>query len=292
MIGRVRLASTPEDRFLALLDEIQGQIDALPDAAVRDVLAGIADLRRAVLGDLAGAEGVDLVRLTQLDAQLRDLGDRFIERYGTAVADAQGAMVTLGAELAARPLVAAGTLLHVPQLSRRQVEAAEHYQALLITHATDETIAQISLALRVGVLQGSSWSETLQRVAGSLTSPGPFQSLDARAEAITRTELGRIQSMATQAGLVETQRYVPDLQKQWRHAGRSRKWARPGHLEADGQVRAVAATFRVRCRPGLPYEELLYPRAATGSAANVVECGCSSIPYRAAWAGALDTNAA
>lgn len=285
---RVTLASTPEDRFLAEIETLQATIGELPDATVRQVLASLAQLRASTLAEIAGASGFDTVRLRQLETRLTDLGQRFVERYGAAVAGPQAALFTAGQNLAAAPLVNAGVLLHVPQISTNLLEVVRAFQARLISNATTETLGAISSTLRLGALRGDSVVDVLTAIAGTLQDPGPFASLEARAEAITRTELGRIQSIATAAGLQEAKTFVPDLQKQWVHSRNAGKWVRRGHLEADGQVRDVDGTFRVRPVKGEPYEELQYPRAANASPRNSVHCGCQSVPYRAAWSAAIE----
>jgi hypothetical protein len=92
-----------------------------------------------------------------------------------------------------------------------------------------------------------------------------------------------MQSIAAQAGMVESQRFVPELQKQWLYSHNPGKYACLGHKEADGQIRDVSANFRIRPNAGQPYEEIPYPRAAEASAANVLFCGCLVRPYHEAW---------
>jgi hypothetical protein len=287
-VARVRLASTPEDRFVAQVAAIQAQIDRLPDEAVRAILREVAALRQQTLTTLATVNGFEAHRLATLEAQLRDLGARFVDQYGRALAQYQDDLRQLGAELAARPLVAAGVAYHVPQISRRQVEAAAGLQSLLIQRATDAPIAKVLTELRLATLQGSTVPEVLQRIAGSLGEPGPFGSIEVRAEAIARTELGRVQSIATQSSLEQIQASVPDLRKQWLHSRNRGPYRRLGHIEADGQVRNVDERFRIRKDERHPYEDLLYPRAANASPANTVFGGCVSAPYRDEWAGAIE----
>lgn len=289
MIARVALASTPADRFAAQIREIQASIDALPDPVVRQLLAGLDATRRQVLGQIATLEPgtFALFRAREFEANLRDVMARFTDFYGDTVAPAQAVLYDAGAALAAAPLVQAGLLFHVPVLSRRQLEAAAGFQASLIRGLTAEAVGQISQDVQLGLLRGDDVFRIAQQVAGSLDEPATFGTLATRAEGITRTELGRIQSIATQAGLEETQRFVPDMQKQWRHSGNTGRYRRLGHVEANDQVRDVDATFTVRPQPGKPYEDLLYPRDPAGSPASTVFCGCLSLPYRAAWAEAL-----
>ncbi len=285
MIARVRLQSTPEERFIEQIAAIRRQIDALPDEAVRSLVEELERVRRQVLGEIAAAapESFQESRLRQLEARLRASMGEFEARYSVAVAPIQQQVHQAGAELAARPLVDAGVMFHVPQISRRQLEVLQGFQAALITGVTEDTIGAITTQLRLGTIRGESVPEILARVSGRLTDPGPFGSLATRAEAITRTELGRIQAIATQAGLEETRRFVPDLQKEWRHSGNAGIYRRLGHIEANGQIRNIDEPFSVRPAPGKPYEDLMFPRDAGASPGNVVFCGCQALPFREEW---------
>jgi hypothetical protein len=283
------MATAPPDRFVAALRRIQGEIDHLSDQAGAHLQAEIATLRRQVLAALAALPaGAASMRLAALDRALDDLAQRFAERYAVAVAPVQVAAVEAGAALSARPLIEAGLLFHVPQLSRRQVEAARAFQALLIRNAATETVEAISRDLRLAILRGEGVPEVLGRVSGRLPTPGAFGTLATRAEAIVRTEVGRLQAVAAQSALEDAQRAVPDLQKQWRHSGNTGPYRRLGHIAAAGQVRDVGAAFRIQPAPGRAYEALQYPRDPAGSPANTVFCGCVSVPYRAEWRTALD----
>ena len=293
MIARVRLASVPEERFAAEIARQAALIDRLPDAAVREMLADLDRARLGILAELAQLDPATYAsfRLAQTEAGLADVMGRFVQQYGTAIDPSQRAMWEAGRALAAGPLVQSGLMLHIPLPSRRLLEAARAYQASLITGLAGDAVTEISQALRAGVLRGANLYEVTQAVAGSLTGPSTFGTIATRAETITRTELGRIQSIANQATLDEAKPYVPDLQKQWSHSGNTGKWRREGHVEAEGQIRETDEAYRVRPRLDRPYEALRYPRDPAGTPASIINCGCLSLPYRAAWAEVLRSAA-
>jgi hypothetical protein len=255
---------------------------------VRDILAEIETSRAQVRAILANAEGFDAVRGRQLEANLRDVMERFIERYSVRLFGPQEAAFAAGQALAAEPLVTAGVTFAVPQVNRRALEVARTFQASLISQETEAAVRRISTELRLAVLRGDALTETLPRVAGALTTAGPFATLATRAEAITRTELGRIQSIATQAGLEEAKTLVPELQKQWQHSGNVGPWRRQGHVDAHDQVRNVDAPFRVREEAGKPFETLMYPRDPAASPSQTVQCGCLSTPYLPEWKESIE----
>jgi hypothetical protein len=288
MIARVTLQSTPQERFIEQIAAIRRQLDALPAEAVRALTEEVDRVRRQVLAEIAaGPEGFPEYRLRDLARRLADVLGQFAARYETVLGPIQAQMYTAGAELAARPLVDAGVTYAVPQITRRQLEVLQGYQASLISGVAEDTVRAITSTLRLGALRGESVPEILTRVAGRLDDPGPFGTLATRAEAITRTELGRAQAIATQAGLDETRRFVPDLKKQWQHSGNRGPYRRLGHVEAHGQTRDVDAPFRVRPAPGHRYENLMFPRDAAASPENSVFCFLPGTLVSGRFVGAL-----
>ena len=291
MIARARFANVPVERFTAQLAEILLRLDALPAAAVKAMLTDLETARQQVVREIlvmgAAASPRELI---ELQARISDVMYRFAEKYGVTLSPIQGAVAQLGSALAAEPLIASGLALWVPQISRRQLEVARTFQALLISNLADEATNQISQDLGLAILRGQSVYEASQVVAGSLTGTATFGSIAARAEAITRTELGRIQSVATQGSLRDIQQQVPDLQKQWMHSGNAGPYRRTGHIAAHGQIRDVDAPFQVAEVVGGEQEALLYPRDPSASPRNTINCGCVSVPFRAAWAADLEAS--
>jgi F like protein len=289
MIARIREA--PVDRFKAQLDEILSQLDRLPDAAVRAMLADLETARRDVIREILGAGNATPGELDALKTRIDDVMQRFADRYQVTLSPFQADVAQLGSTLVAEPLILGGAALFTPQISRRQLEVARNFQALLISNLADDATNQISQDLALAILRGSSVFEAAQIVAGSLTDAATFGTIASRAEAITRTELGRIQSVATQGSLRDLQAQVPDLQKQWLHSGAIGRYVRTGHLAANGQVRDVAEPFDVAETRGGVEEAMLYPRDPSASPQNTINCRCTSVPYRAAWAAELGAAA-
>ena len=285
MIARAAFQATPVERFAAELAVLRDRIDDLPDEIVRDVLVELDRLRRVVLAEIAAVapETFDEYRLKQLEAMLQRAMVNFVNHYQTILTPAQLEAYELGAALASRPLQAAGLNVMTPQLSRRQIEALQGFQARLITNLTEDVIGEITTELRIGLLRGEGLPTIMARIAGRLTDAGPFASLALRAEAITRTEIGRIQAMATQASLEQTEKLVPDLMKSWNHSRNKGPDARKGHIEADGQRVYIKDAFSVRPGPGYPYEKMMFPRDPSATPRSTIQCGCVVTPWRAKW---------
>jgi hypothetical protein len=97
-----------------------------------------------------------------------------------------------------------------------------------------------------------------------------------RANSIIRTQLGSGFSVATQERQEQAAAILPGLQKQWRRSGKLH--SRYEHDAIDGQIRDVDAPF------DLPNGvQLLHPRDPAGPVEEIINCGCSSLPYMTSW---------
>ncbi|MEK6323606.1 MAG: phage minor head protein [Acidobacteriota bacterium] len=191
--------------------------------------------------------------------------------------------VRLGLRLAEEPMVsfAATPLAGItPQLAIVAAEYSLAYVSNLSIAAKDQILGII----RRAALGGLQIGDAIKQVGTSLTSAGAFKSIAARAETIVRTEVLRVQAIATQARMMEDRdrmrRIGYDLQKQWLTADDER--VRISHRLINGQVREIDKPFDVPIGiVGLiagSTEELLYPRDPKGSAANTVNCRCVASP--------------
>lgn len=146
----------------------------------------------------------------------------------------------------------------------------------LVTDVSVATKNRINAQLAQVLIGTRSMSDAITAVERILD--GPTRS---RARTIVQTELGRIHSAATQAGMEEAAKRIP-MKKEWMRSGR--KHPRPEHQVAHGQVRAVNEPFDVGG------EKLMYPRDPKGSAKNTVNCGCRHRPKVdvEAWTGMED----
>lgn len=228
----------------------------------------------------AGGSTYDLARLGQLQQEI----DRaFLElrlRFPQMAADSALSMANLAAEVADVPVrLVTGAMNRAPTelptfgLSRSLASASAQVQASLVTRVTQETIRKISNEVSLGATGLKTPFEVMQAVGANLDDPSIFGTIARRAEVITRTELGRVQSVAGQARYEEAAAAgVAGLQKQWVHEGHAVK-PRPGHVAAHGQVVGVHEPFIVEG------ERLMFPRDPAGSPGNTINCGCGSYPY-------------
>lgn len=236
-------------------------VDAL-DRARRDIIARIAEggteFNIGVLRQIEGAVGS---RIDQLEAELTaEIGRSLTRAFDLAV------------ELNDVPLKAIAQPL--ASVNREVVQVMAQYSASLVKGVSNALRGQINNALRLAALGGLSANDAIERIGRKLTDAGPFRGVSARAEAIVRTEVLRIQSIASQARMKESREAAKRagyrMMKEWQ-ASRDR-WVRAGHSAANGQRREIDEPFEVGG------ELLMYPRDPAGSADNTIRCRCMSKP--------------
>lgn len=145
----------------------------------------------------------------------------------------------------------------------------------LIVDVLPDVISSVNTQIRLGVTGGIAPSQLITNieqfipVSGSLA--GASRGALLRAERIVRTEIGRVYALAEQLRGEEYKKAGVEVVKVWNHSGQSVKdGARPGHVEMQGQERAIDEDF-VNPTTGA---ELEYPRDPAAPAEEVVNCAC------------------
>lgn len=139
----------------------------------------------------------------------------------------------------------------------------------LLTRMPDEVFNEIRDTIAKGTAAGDSTPDIAHQVNMILDASG--QNWKNRANVVAVTEV----TGSFNAGwFASAQRAQQDLgtplTKRWL-ATLSDDHTRPGHREADGQVRPLMAPFLVSGEP------LLYPGDKAGSPSNVINCRCTAV---------------
>lgn len=145
-----------------------------------------------------------------------------------------------------------------------------------INAITNDAQAKIRSELTLGLLGQKSPQEVAGAIAGTLERPGVFKGITERAEIITKTELGRSFSMASQASMENAADILPEMQKMWLHAGHP-KSPRIYHLNLNGSIKPVDEAFLVGSIA------MMYPRDPKAPIGEIINCGCMHVPYMAEW---------
>lgn len=161
-------------------------------------------------------------------------------------------------------------------ISRHVVDQVKDFASGKLDYWGKELQNKIRSEIIMGTLGQKTPQDIAARIAGSLTSPGPFENIAERARVITGVEMGRTFSMAHQAGMEDSLETLPKMQKMWLHAGHP-KMPRPYHLNLNGDVKPVDEPFLVG------NISMMYPRDPKAPVSEIVRCGCMHVAYMAAW---------
>jgi uncharacterized protein with gpF-like domain len=270
------------ERYARALREAIRRTNRLEGEALRDVRRMLEELRRETVDRIAWAQQraeagystFDLARLSQLQSEIDENFRELRLRFGAEAQDAAARMAAAEAAVVDAPLIRVlGAELEgqLPGfgLARSIAAASAQVQSSLITRVSQETVRAISNEISLGASGLKNPFEVMQAVGRDLDDPSIFGTIEKRAITITRTELGRVQSVAGQARKEQAATVVPAMKKQWQWSGKSRV----EHAAAHGQIRDVDEDFDVGG------ERLSFPRDPQGSPENTINCGCASLPY-------------
>lgn len=275
----------PVDVFRSELDALMAAHEAAIDGSVARVLRDMAEVRRELLTRIAevpeGSFNASVLPelLDVLDEGVR----RYREQFSQEIEQGQAAAATradLAIEAVAR---AAGVEVRILGVTLPTFDALGNMALDLVTSLTDNMRTELRSFIYQGTLGTKTPYEVMQDIRQYL-STNQAEGLHGaawRAEAITRTEIGRVYSEVTQQRLEQALSDLPGLMKEWRHSGGRNP--RSGHQAANGQRVPVEEPFLVAPVIGQPSERLRYPRDPAGSARSTINCRCVSVPWMARW---------
>ena len=135
----------------------------------------------------------------------------------------------------------------------------------LLSGVPDEIFAEIQNEIAIGLSQGESVEELARRISGA------FDEISAtRAELIAQTETAAAYGFASD----KAAREAGVEYKQWIHSGLPKE-PREDHIGIDGLIVPIDEAYPVGDPP------LMFPHDPDGSAEDVINCGCISIPATA-----------
>jgi hypothetical protein len=177
-----------------------------------------------------------------------------------------------GVALIDAPLSAAGIDLtgHLVSIDVRKLTAMKSFLTGRVTDITAQLANRINAELGATAIGTQTPFEAATKVS-QIIEGGM-----GRAHTIVRTELGRAFSTAAQDRHEQAVQVVPGMKKQWRRSGKLH--SRFSHDAIDGQIRDVDKPFDLE--GGV---KLMFPRDPNGPAKEIINCGCTSLPYMASW---------
>jgi len=260
------MAKKPAERaFQKKVAELIRKANKLEDAEVKKVVRLLSAARKEVAASVASTEW-QAYHLPQLKAAVERALEGFGQQYGVAMRDAQREFWEVGVDLVDLPLRAAGVAVAIPEIDMAALAVLQGFSSDLITGLSKDAIKKVNSELTLALMGQKSPFDAMEAIGRNLDDKSIFKNIKDRAEAITRTEGGRVLEAAGQARKESAAKVVPGLQKKW-YYGHSPKMPRPKHMEAHGQIRDVDKPFNIAG------EELMYPKDPAGSAKNTIRCG-------------------
>jgi hypothetical protein len=271
-------------RFDATVAIILDEADGLREDALKAATRAVETARFEIRNDLADQElsGRSLVGVKRRVGQHVDRLAATLHRQ--ARTDLRKAW-NLGVEMVEEPAKAAGLAIaplgHVteaepPALTRgwspaQLLAVLQEYSAELITGLGSEARRRINGILHRAALGQLTTSEAIGQIAAALPSPSVFRTLEARAQAIFRTEVGRVFAASSDLRLRQMAGRLPGLEKKWVAVMDDR--TRPTHRVANDQIVGALEDFIVGG------EHAAFPRDPRLTAQESVNCRCWAVPH-------------
>lgn len=264
---------------LAATRQMLDRIENLDKRAQQAALKSLSAWRKDIVSEIATAKDFEAFRLPKLLNSVDRLAEDWAEKYSIDAKDLLKRGFEVGVDKVDLPVRASGMEIRLPEPSLSILQASQRATVGLITGLSRDAREQIKREILLGANGGKTPFEVIEEVGRNLEDPSVFGTIANRAEVITRTEIGRVQSIATQVRQEEAARIVAGLKKQW--------WAsfvgRQNHMAIHRQIRDVDEPFDIPAAGRVAKEQLMFPRDPNGSAANTINCGCQSLPYKEDW---------
>lgn len=240
---------------------------------LRQLREALREIQR-VLGE--APTDYQLWSLPQLAREIQRVMGEFSTDAAATINAAAELAWTAGEDLIDKPLEAAGVrVVALRRPSSRQLLAMRAFMTERIKDIGLTAANKINAQLGLVVIGTQSASQAISAVKGILGEESR-----ARATTIVRTELSRVYAVASHERLLEVAQRVPGLQKQWRKSGKAHP--RLHHDVIDGQVRDVDKPFDLKPF-GKPALQMMFPHDPKAPASEVINCGCTMIPFKADW---------
>lgn len=267
---------TPGERRRRFVAAIRAQLrrrGLTLSRGVARVLGTLAELEAELGRTLEGQPSAfDAERIPEV---LRELERQTVIWSRRAVEQSDAAMEAMwqaGLDLVGQPLAAAEIQIGLPLLSTELLDEVSRYTADKIKGLGPRAISRIDDTLARMTLGGMTPYEAMLAVAKDL-GEDELRFVGFRSESVIRTEGGRLYSGAGFRRQQHAAKIVTGLKKQWIWSGKSRAT----HSAVNGQIRDVNEPFDVGG------ERMMHPHDSSASAENVINCGCTSVPYKADW---------
>lgn len=259
------------------------QADRLSEETLRGMLQDLGEYRdqaiEALRSATAGGVAFDVFAAEQVIGAVDFATEELRGKLEQRVTSATAASWTLGGSSVDKALIAGGIEAGIALLPVETLLTLQAFSLDLVDDLVDDVRRRVRRTVRQGAIGLLTPTEVIEQLRGIVPARrdlrGRLRSASARAEAIARTELGRIFSSANQSRFMQASERIPGLRKWWLTRGDDR--VRPSHRTAGerfGQDNPIPVDQ--------PFDvggsKLMFPRDPGAPAREVVNCRCVHVP--------------
>ena len=230
-----------ERAYMRKMEGLIRKAGKLQDAEVRRVLEILEHARLEVAARIAETEW-QAYHIPQLKSAVKTTIEGFERRYGVRQSEALRDAHLAAADVVDAPLNYVGLRVPVVQIPATHLDVLQGYSADLIEGLTKDLLKKVNGEITLGIIGQRTPHQVMEALGLSLDDKGVFKSIAARAEAITRTEMGRVYAASREA---RHQQVVAlgemTWRKRWISSGKARP--RPNHAALNGVEVPVDADF-------------------------------------------------
>ena len=250
------------------------QMKGIEDRSLSEFLALVNRLREEVILVIVQSGEIDGFSVSQIKGRLVSVLDAYQTKFRDLMTENQRSLFVKGIQVVDNAIESANLLKAVPYLSENTLDAARTYSAGLIKNLTVDGLQKITSQLDLAVLGQKPAHEVIKEIGTNLKDPSVFGTIRRRAELIFRTEVNRINQMATFERMKQIAKSIPGLKKEWVHSHVG--FPRAGHLALHGMVIGAEDMFTLNGDKGTyeifgPYDPLL-------PVGETINCRCKIIP--------------
>jgi len=238
-----------------------------------EVLRLLKTAQARIAGILAGTPSeFQVFLLPQLQQSIRQAMQDMSTQAAANLDVSARAMWQAGLDLVDQPLAAGGLSIAgvLPQIDTRQLEAMRAFMTDRMADVGVQLANKINTELGLVAIGAQTTGDAINKIEGLISKGGR-----SRAITVTRDNLGRAFSIATQQRMKQAKPLLPGLKKQWRRSGKLH--SRVSHDAADGQIQPIDEPFIIG---GV---KLMHPRDPAGPLRETINCGCESLPLMEHW---------
>jgi hypothetical protein len=273
---REQITATERRAYFRTLEDLRKRIGRLDKAQVNQLKNALISTQQEIIRILSAADGFSQIHIAELASEYNRSIAAFEARYSVIMGEAIIDHSELGVAMVDEPLDALGRLISGPMLSTELTELSTLTSADLVAGIGDDLRKRINLETRLTSMGVKTPFEAMQAIGRSGIKKGHFKTVAHRAEAIIRTETGRVRSLSYLSRLDQIDEQTKqdlDLKNKWVWSGISR----PKHKALDGTMVKPGEKFWSTTGGKIPKPVSAEAPRLFGDPSNDIQCSCNVV---------------